>query len=413
MSILRASGRKARMARSSPIRCGPRTRNGSECVPERKLFNSSGGSPATENGFMSLQPRVRAWLFNGSSVILNKPNQGGTRSPSAFDRARDITIHLSLGVTLRERWDIIMPVNKNGSNAVNELLATYGETGGINYLAAAATLPSRETVEEACADLMSLMFPGFRGEALADSEDLPDITKSRVRSLRIRLKPEICKSFGDYPASEETKRKADEILDFFISQLPEVRKILWTDIDASYEGDPAAKSYEEIILAYPSLEAITIYRMAHLLYNKVPLIPRIMTEWAHSRTGIDIHPGAEIGSHFFIDHGTGVVVGETTKIGSHVKIYQGVSFIARSLASGQALRGKKRHPTIEDGVCIYAGTTIMGGDTVIGANSTIGANVFLTKSVPPNSLVYYQEKDVAIVQKRSRKIAPDTDGFKE
>src|SRR5438067_10665983 len=255
--------------------------------------------------------------------------------------------------------------NKNGSDAVNELLATYGETGGINYLAAAATLPSRKTIEEACADLMSLMFPGFRGEALADSEDLPDITKSKIRNLRIRLKPEICKSFGDYPASDETKKKADEILNFFISQLPEVRKILWTDIDAAYEGDPAAKSYEEIILAYPSLEAIAIYRMAHLLYNKVPLIPRIMTEWAHSRTGIDIHPGAEIGSHFFIDHGTGVVIGETTKIGSHVKRYQGVSFIAKSLAAGQALRGKKRHPSIGDGVRIYAGPTFMRGETLL------------------------------------------------
>jgi serine O-acetyltransferase len=304
-------------------------------------------------------------------------------------------------------------VERKQRDPVDGLLQTYGETGGINYLAAAATLPSRETIEEACADLMSLMFPGFRGEALTDSEDLPDITKSKIRNLRIRLKPEICKSFGDYPASDETKRKADEILDFFVSQLPEVRKILWTDIDAAYEGDPAAKSYEEIILAYPSLEAIAIYRMAHVLYNRVPLIPRIMTEWAHSRTGIDIHPGAEIGPHFFIDHGTGVVVGETTKIGAHVKIYQGVSFIARSLAAGQALRGKKRHPTIEDGVCIYAGTTIMGGDTVIGANSTIGANVFLTKSVPPNSRVYYEEKEVAVVQKRSRKVATDTDGFTE
>jgi len=149
-----------------------------------------------------------------------------------------------------------------------------------------------------------------------------------------------------------------------------------------------------------------------VLYNKVPLIPRIMTEWAHSRTGIDIHPGAEIGSHFFIDHGTGVVVGETTMIGAHVKIYQGVSFIARSLAAGQALRGKKRHPTIEDGVRIYAGTTIMGGDTVIGANSTIGANVFLTKSVPPNSLVYYEEKEVAIVQKRKQKPATTREEFR-
>src|ERR1700731_4020890 len=247
-------------------------------------------------------------------------------------------------------------MDKNGTNAVNDLLATYGETGGINYLAAAATLPSRETVEEACSDLMSLMFPGFRGEALADSEDLPDITKSKIRNLRIRLKPEICKSFGDYPASDETKKKAESILDFFMSQLPEVRKILWTDIDAAYEGDPAAKSYEEIILAYPTLEAIAIYRMAHLLYEKVPLLPRIMTEWAHSRTGIDIHPGAEIGPHFFIDHGTGVVVGETTQIGAYVKLYQGVSFIAKSLGAGQALRGKKRHPTVEDHVTVYAGT---------------------------------------------------------
>jgi serine O-acetyltransferase len=328
-------------------------------------------------------------------------------------RFPEISRDVSTSLDMTKQEPIVALVDKNGTNAVNDLLATYGETGGINYLAAAATLPSRETIEESCADLMSLMFPGFRGEALVDSEDLPDITKSRIRNLRMRLKPEICKSLGDYPASEETKKKAEEILDFFISQLPEVRKILWTDIDASYEGDPAAKSYEEIILAYPSLEAIAIYRMAHLLYNKVPLIPRIMTEWAHSRTGIDIHPGAEIGSHFFIDHGTGVVVGETTKIGSHVKLYQGVSFIARSLAAGQALRGKKRHPTIEEGVCIYAGTTIMGGDTVIGANSTIGANVFLTKSVPPNSLVYYEEKEVAIVQKRARKVAPETDGFSE
>jgi serine O-acetyltransferase len=138
-----------------------------------------------------------------------------------------------------------------------------------------------------------------------------------------------------------------------------------------------------------------------------------MTEWAHSRTGIDIHPGAQIGSHFFIDHGTGVVVGETTQIGSHVKLYQGVSFIARSLGAGQALRGKKRHPTIEDGVCIYAGTTIMGGDTVIGANSTIGANVFLTKSVPPHSLVYYEEKEVRVVPKRKHEPETAHDEFQK
>lgn len=294
-------------------------------------------------------------------------------------------------------------------DAVDELLQTYGETGGINYLAAAASLPSRLAIEAACTELMSLMFPGFRSEALVSSEDLTDITRVRVRRLHARLKTEICRSLGKIPPDEPTEAKAEEVLSAFLKGLPAVRRLLWTDIDAAYEGDPASKSYEEIILAYPALEAIAIYRMAHLLYDKVPLIPRIMTEWAHSRTGIDIHPGAEIGSHFFIDHGTGVVVGETTKIGSHVKLYQGVSFIARSLGAGRALRGQKRHPTIEDGVCIYAGTTIMGGDTIIGAHSTIGANVFLTKSVPPNSLVYYEEKDVAIVQKRKKPITTATD----
>jgi serine O-acetyltransferase len=307
----------------------------------------------------------------------------------------------------------ILAMDSTNRDAVEELLHTYGETGGINYLAAAATLPSRLAIETACAELMSLMFPGFRSQTLVSSDDLADITRTRVRALHARLKTEICKSLGEIPPHEATEAKAEEVLATFLKQLPAVRRLIWTDIDAAYEGDPAAKSYEEIILAYPALEAIAIYRMAHLLYDKVPLIPRIMTEWAHSRTGIDIHPGAEIGSHFFIDHGTGVVVGETTTIGSHVKLYQGVSFIARSLSAGRALRGKKRHPTIEDGVCIYAGTTIMGGDTVIGANSTIGANVFLTKSVPPNSLVYYEEKEVAIVPKRKHKPAATRDEFRE
>ena len=304
-------------------------------------------------------------------------------------------------------------MDSTNRHAVEELLQTYGETGGINYLAAAATLPSRLAIEAACAELMSLMFPGFRSEALVSSGDLAETTRLRIRNLHARLKTEICKSLGRVPSDEATEARAEEVLRVFLSRLPDVRRLLWTDIDAAYEGDPAATTYEEIILAYPALEAIAIYRMAHLLYQKVPLVPRIMTEWAHSRTGIDIHPGAKIGSHFFIDHGTGVVVGETTEIGSHVKLYQGVSFIARSLSAGKALRGKKRHPTIEDGVCIYAGTTIMGGDTVIGANSTIGANVFLTKSVPPHSLVYYEEKEVAIVPKRKHKPAATRDEFRE
>ncbi len=294
------------------------------------------------------------------------------------------------------------------------LLRTYSAGGGINYVAAAATLPSRPAVDAACLDLLSLLFPGFHGAPILDPGDLPDITRIRIRSLRARLHPEMVKSLArrrNEAAAISTE--AERILTDFFSQLASVREMLWTDLDAAYEGDPAATSFEEIILAYPSLEAITIQRLAHILYHyDLPLIPRMMTEWAHGRTGIDIHPGAEIGSHFFIDHGTGVVIGETTKIGSHVKLYQGVSFIARSLSAGRALRGKKRHPTVEDHVSIYAGTTVMGGDTVVGAGSTIGANVFLTHSVPPRSLVSYEEKKIAIVAKRpARACASGDDSF--
>src|SRR5512133_3260474 len=179
-------------------------------------------------------------------------------------------------------------------DAIEELLQTYGETGGINYLAAAASLPSRLSVEAACTELMSLMFPGFRSEALVSSEDLADTTRIRVRHLHARLKTEICRSLGKIPPDEATEAKAGEVLTDFFRQLPSVRRMLWTDIDAAYEGDPAATTYEEIILAYPALEAIAIYRMAHELYlRNLPLIPRIMTEWAHSRTGIHIQPAAQ------------------------------------------------------------------------------------------------------------------------
>ena len=301
-------------------------------------------------------------------------------------------------------------------DAVDELLQTYSETGGINYLDAAATLPSRLAIESACTELMSLMFPGFRSEALVSSDDLADTTRTRIRNLQARLKNEICRSLGRIPADEATDRRADDILRYFMSELPKVRKMLWTDIDAAYEGDPAAQSYEEIILAYPALEAIAIYRMAHLLYGKVPLIPRIMTEWAHSRTGIDIHPGARIGSHFFIDHGTGVVIGETTEIGARVKLYHAVTLGARSFQKdeyGKIKKGGKRHPTVEDDVTIYPGSTILGGETVVGARSTIGGNVFLVQSVPPDSLVYYEEKQLKVVPKRKHKPVTTRDEFRE
>ncbi len=291
-----------------------------------------------------------------------------------------------------------------GKDAAEELLRTYAESGGINYIDAAAMLPSRPAIESACVDLMSLMFPGFHGAALVRSDDLPDVTRSRIKSLHARMKPEISKSFGQQPSIEAAEANAEEILGWFMSELGRLRQTLWTDIDAAYEGDPAARSYEEVIVAYPAVEAIAIQRMAHLLYTReVPLIPRLMTEWAHTRTGIDIHPGAKIGSHFFIDHGTGVVIGETCEIGSHVKLYHGVTLGARSFQRdehGKIRKGGKRHPNVEDDVTIYPNSTVLGGETVIGARSTIGGNVFLVQSVPPDSLVYYEEKQLQIVHKR-------------
>jgi len=293
-----------------------------------------------------------------------------------------------------------MPV----TDAAEELLRTYTESGGINYLDAAAMLPSRPAIELACVDLMSLMFPGFHGEALVDSSDLPDVTRSRIKSLHIRMKPEISKSFNDLDR-DAADQKAEDVLNWFMSQLGKLRKVLWTDVDAAYEGDPAATSYEEVIVSYPAVEAIAIQRMAHLLYEKeVPLIPRLMTEWAHTRTGIDIHPGAKIGSHFFIDHGTGVVIGETCEIGTHVKLYHAVTLGARSFQrddKGHIRKGGKRHPNVEDYVTIYPNSTVLGGETVVGARSTIGGNVFLTQSVPPDSLVYYEAKQIRVVPKRA------------
>ncbi len=202
------------------------------------------------------------------------------------------------------------------------------------------------------------------------------------------------------------KETANEITIELINEFPLIREILQTDIIAAYNGDPAAKFNEEIILSYPSIEALSIYRIAHFLYEKdVPLIPRIMTEHAHQKTGIDIHPGAKIGKYFFIDHGTGVVIGETARIGNNVKIYQGVTLGAKSFPLdefGNPIKDLKRHPDIDDNVVIYSGATILGGDTRIGHNSTIGGNVWLTHSVPPNSMVYNSQPSPIVKTKNNK-----------
>jgi serine O-acetyltransferase len=235
---------------------------------------------------------------------------------------------------------------------------------------------------------------------------LEELTRERVVAVGLLLEDQVRKSVRIGDPKRPTGRTPPIIRQFFHS-LSEVRSLLRTDIEAAYEGDPAALFSEEIILAYPFIEAITIQRLAHVLYvTGAPIIPRMMTEWAHSRTGIDIHPGATIGSHFFIDHGTGVVVGETCRIGRHVKLYHGVTLGARSFAkddAGHVVKGGKRHPNVEDDVTIYPNSTILGGETVIGANSTIGANVFLMHSVPADSLVVYEEKQLVIRSKADRK----------
>lgn len=293
------------------------------------------------------------------------------------------------------------------------LLTSYRNVGGINNIEV-VNVPSKQAVGAICEELLRLLFPGFHDESPVLSSELPEITAARVEHVAASLNQEICKSLRTRIPGGCPVELADEIVIDFLGELHAVREILRTDVEAAYEGDPAAQSYEEIIVAYPSIEAVAIYRLAHLLYRKdLPLLPRMMTEWAHSRTGIDINPGARIGSHFFIDHGTGVVIGETSVIGSHVKLYQGVSLGAKSFhkdEQGHLVKGGKRHPDLEDNVTIYANTTILGADTVIGAGSTIGGNVFLTYSVPPDSLVIYEETQLRILPKLAGRPAPKQPG---
>ena len=202
---------------------------------------------------------------------------------------------------------------------------------------------------------------------------------------------------------EEVDKRASQVCSDFFFKLPEIQRILLKDVQAAYDGDPAAQSKEEVIFSYPGFFAIFVYRIAHELYEAdVPLIPRIMTEYAHSGTGVEINAGAKIGEYFFIDHATGVVIGETTIIGDHVKIYQGVTLGALSLRAGQKLKGIKRHPTIEDNVTIYSNASVLGGETVIGEGSVIAGNAFITESVPPNSRVALKDQEV-VVRKPKKK----------
>lgn len=297
-------------------------------------------------------------------------------------------------------------MNATVTQLTDQLIVSYAKVGGINHLDG-KNLPSKSAIAAITVDLLRLLFPGFFDERTIHSSELKVEMVSLMDSVLERLEDEIYKSL-EYAtpsgaAKKDLRRMAHSATLDLLGSLPRIRELLKTDVDAAYSGDPAALSHEEIIVAYPFVETIAVQRVAHELYRReVALIPRIMSEWAHARTGMDIHPGAQIGSHFFVDHCTGTVIGETCIIGDHVKLYHGVTLGAKSTGDVEQLRGRKRHPTIEDRVTIYPGATILGGDTVIGEGSTIGGNVFLTTSVPPHSLVIFEGVTMKVMDKRER-----------
>jgi serine O-acetyltransferase len=295
----------------------------------------------------------------------------------------------------------------------SRIIETYRTTSSINHLGH-CPLPNLNTVIEIVDDLKEVIFPGYRrrqnlhlGNVAYHVGDLIDglhdrLTEQIARALRHEHDLRQSVSCGEGAEVDfEALGQAKAIQ--FLGTIPRIREMLALDVQAAYDGDPAATSLDEIIFCYPGVEAITVQRIAHELHLlQVPIIPRMMTEWAHSRTGIDIHPGANIGASFFIDHGTGVVIGETCDIAERVKLYQGVTLGALSFPkdeNGNIIRGKKRHPTIESDVVIYANATILGGDTVIGAGSAIGASVSLTKSVPPNTVVTVEKPSLRFREK--------------
>jgi serine O-acetyltransferase len=272
-------------------------------------------------------------------------------------------------------------------------------------------LPSREAIAHILQSVLDLMYPGYFGRGDLNRENLGSYVANALGELAPKIEREMehCLCYGrEREASSEFGEcapRAHELTQIFLGRLPEIRVLLVRDVQAAFDGDPAATNLDEVILAYPGVLAVSVYRIAHALYDLgVPMMARIMTEWAHSKTGCDIHPGAKIGAGFFIDHATGVVIGETTEIGEGVKLYQGVTLGALSLpkdASGHIIRGRKRHPTVEDGATLYANATVLGGQTVVGAQSVIGGSVFLTRSIPPRSRVSLKEPDLRVASRDS------------
>lgn len=275
-------------------------------------------------------------------------------------------------------------------------------------------IPSRAETIEVLRMLLELFYPGYFGRQDLTDENVSWHVGATLHALREKLcaQVELCLCYGSesgdhrQPDVPRCRNHGRLVADRFLAKLPELRRKLVLDVQAALDGDPAASGHDEIILAYPGLLAVTVYRVAHELYRLgVPLMPRIMTEWAHAQTGADIHPGADIGESFFIDHATGVVIGETTRIGARVKLYQGVTLGALSMprdAQGNLIRGTKRHPTVEDDVTIYANATVLGGDTVLGRGAVVGGSVFITRSVPEGYRVALEAPKLRVATPRAK-----------
>lgn len=300
-------------------------------------------------------------------------------------------------------------VKRKITDAAERLNENY-KNQGIFEIGIGEKLPRRREIIDIIEEVRRIIFPGYFGNENTAYVSLTNFAGNTLAVVYEKLFKQIrialyYQERGQKP--EGTEERAQQLTLEFINALPDIQELILKDVEAELQGDPAASSKEEIIFSYPGIYAILVYRIAHVLYElKVPFIPRIMTEYAHGKTGIDINPGAKIGEYFFIDHGTGIVIGETTEIGDHVKIYQGVTLGALSTMKGQALSGIKRHPTIEDYVVIYANTTILGGETVVGKNSVVAGNTFVTESIPEGTKVsaYMPE-----LQMQKRKITEEKD----
>lgn len=293
---------------------------------------------------------------------------------------------------------------------VKEIEQAYQGSDEIFFTDPDRRMPNRNEIIAILKDLRNIMFPGYFTDGAQTTTDATYFVGNTVLTVEARLYRQVRLALyfrdGAQKGREAIQEEARAIASALLCKLPSIQRMLYKDIQAAFDGDPAAQSKEEIIYSYPGFFAIWVYRIAHELYMlDVPLIPRIMTEYAHSRTGVDLNAGATVGEYFFIDHATGVVIGETTVIGDHVKIYQGVTLGALSTRGGQRLAGVKRHPTIEDNVTIYANACVLGGETVIGEDSVIAGSAFVTESIPAHSRVVLANQEIAVSQAKGRPMA--------